>query len=44
VCLFGVCVHLTTQAPGRYSIDGWRARRAQLAQLEKAAQASESAH
>src|SRR5882724_5307413 len=43
VCLFGVCVHLTTQAPGRFSIDGWRARRAQLAQLEKAAQASESA-
>jgi len=27
LCLFGVCVHLTTLAPGRYSIDGWRARR-----------------
>lgn len=27
VCLFGVCVHLTTQAPGRYSVDAWRARR-----------------
>ena len=27
VCLFGVCVHLTTQAPGRYSIDAWRARK-----------------
>jgi uncharacterized membrane protein YphA (DoxX/SURF4 family) len=29
VCLFGVCVHLTTQRPGRYSVDAWRARRAQ---------------
>jgi len=28
VCLFGVCVHLTTQAPGRYSVDAWRTRRA----------------
>jgi uncharacterized membrane protein YphA (DoxX/SURF4 family) len=27
VCLFGVCVHLTTQAPGRFSIDAWRAQR-----------------
>jgi len=27
LCLFGVCVHLTTHAPGRYSIDAWRARR-----------------
>jgi len=27
VCLFGVCVHLTTHAPGRFSIDAWRARR-----------------
>jgi uncharacterized membrane protein YphA (DoxX/SURF4 family) len=27
VCLFGVCVHLTTQAPGRFSIDALRARR-----------------
>jgi uncharacterized membrane protein YphA (DoxX/SURF4 family) len=27
LCLFGVCVHLTTQAPGRFSIDAWRARR-----------------
>ena len=27
VCLFGVCVHLTTLAPGRFSVDGWRARR-----------------
>jgi uncharacterized membrane protein YphA (DoxX/SURF4 family) len=24
VCLFGVCVHLTTQAPGRFSIDARR--------------------
>jgi putative oxidoreductase len=30
VCLFGVCVHLTTQAPGRFSVDGWRARRLAL--------------
>ena len=29
VCLFGVCVHLTTQLPGRYSIDAWRVRRSQ---------------
>jgi uncharacterized membrane protein YphA (DoxX/SURF4 family) len=28
LCLFGVCVHLTTLSPGRFSIDGWRARRA----------------
>jgi len=27
LCLFGVCVHLTTQAPGRFSIDAWRARK-----------------
>jgi uncharacterized membrane protein YphA (DoxX/SURF4 family) len=27
LCLFGVCVHLTTQAPGRFSVDAWRARR-----------------
>ena len=27
LCLFGVCVHLTTHAPGRFSIDVWRARR-----------------
>ncbi len=27
VCLFGVCVHLTTHAPGRYSLDAWRARK-----------------
>ena len=27
VCLFGVCVHLTTQAPRRYSLDAWRARK-----------------
>lgn len=26
LCLLGVCVHLTTQAPGRFSIDAWRAR------------------
>ena len=31
VCLFGVCVHLTTHAPGRFSIDAWRARRARAA-------------
>ncbi len=28
VCLFGVCVHLTTEAPGRFSVDAWLARRA----------------
>jgi len=28
LCLFGVCVHLTTQAPGRFSIDAWLARKA----------------
>jgi uncharacterized membrane protein YphA (DoxX/SURF4 family) len=28
ICLFGVCVHLTTEAPGRFSIDAWLARRA----------------
>jgi len=27
VCLFGVCVHLTTHAPGRYSVDAWQARK-----------------
>lgn len=27
LCLFGVCVHLTTLAPGRFSVDAWRARR-----------------
>jgi uncharacterized membrane protein YphA (DoxX/SURF4 family) len=27
MCLFGVCVHLTTLAPGRFSVDAWRARR-----------------
>jgi uncharacterized membrane protein YphA (DoxX/SURF4 family) len=27
VCLFGVCVHLTTQAPGRFSVDAWLKRR-----------------
>jgi len=27
LCLFGVCVHLTTQAPGRFSVDHWLARR-----------------
>jgi putative oxidoreductase len=27
LCLFGVCVHLTTQAPGRFSVDAWRARK-----------------
>lgn len=26
VCLFGVCVHLTTQAPGRFSIDARQGR------------------
>ena len=26
ICLFGVCVHLTTQAPGRFSVDAWRAQ------------------
>ncbi len=26
LCLFGVCVHLTTHAPGRFSVDHWRAR------------------
>jgi len=33
VCLFGVCVHLTTHAPGRYSIDAWQARRRDRARL-----------
>ena len=28
LCLFGVCVHLTTLSPGRFSVDAWRARRA----------------
>ena len=28
VCLFGVCVHLVTHRPGRYSLDGFLARRA----------------
>ncbi|MFZ5890713.1 MAG: DoxX family protein [Myxococcota bacterium] len=23
LCLFGVCVHLTTHAPGRFSVDAW---------------------
>lgn len=27
VCLFGVCVHLTGQAPGRFSLDAWLAHR-----------------
>ncbi len=27
LCLFGVCVHLTTHAPGRYSVDSWLARK-----------------
>lgn len=27
VCLFGVCVHLTTLAPGRFSVDAWLARK-----------------
>jgi uncharacterized membrane protein YphA (DoxX/SURF4 family) len=27
VCLFGVCVHLVTHRPGRYSIDAYLARR-----------------
>lgn len=26
VCLFGVCVHLTTHAPGRFSLDHYRVR------------------
>jgi len=43
VCLFGVCVHLTTQAPGRFSIDGWRARRAALAEDAEHEKASEVA-
>ncbi|HSC87937.1 MAG TPA: DoxX family protein [Polyangiaceae bacterium] len=28
LCLFGVCVHLTTHEPGRYSVDAWLQRRA----------------
>ena len=32
VCLFGVCVHLTTQAPGRYSVDAWLARKSSARQ------------
>src|SRR6478609_2711372 len=27
LCLFGVCVHLTTLSPGRFSVDAWRLRR-----------------
>jgi uncharacterized membrane protein YphA (DoxX/SURF4 family) len=27
VCLLGVCVHLTTHAPGRFSVDAWLLRR-----------------
>lgn len=27
ICLFGVCVHLTTQAPGKFSLDAWLAQR-----------------
>ncbi|MGC4089005.1 MAG: DoxX family protein [Polyangiaceae bacterium] len=27
LCLFGVCVHLTTHAPGRFSVDAWLAKR-----------------
>jgi uncharacterized membrane protein YphA (DoxX/SURF4 family) len=27
VCLFGVCVHLTTHEPGRFSWDRWRTRK-----------------
>jgi uncharacterized membrane protein YphA (DoxX/SURF4 family) len=27
LCLFGVCVHLTTQDAGRFSIDAWLRRR-----------------
>jgi uncharacterized membrane protein YphA (DoxX/SURF4 family) len=27
LCLFGVCVHLTTLAPGRFSVDAWLARK-----------------
>lgn len=27
LCLFGVCVHLTTHAPGKYSVDAWLKRR-----------------
>jgi uncharacterized membrane protein YphA (DoxX/SURF4 family) len=33
LCLFGVCVHLTTQASGRFSLDAWLAQR-KLAQRE----------
>jgi uncharacterized membrane protein YphA (DoxX/SURF4 family) len=28
LCLFGVCVHLTTHAPGKYSLDAWLKKRA----------------
>jgi uncharacterized membrane protein YphA (DoxX/SURF4 family) len=30
VCLFGVCVQLTTHAPGRFSLDAWLARQKPL--------------
>lgn len=30
VCLLGVCVHLTTHAPGRFSLDSWLAGRRRL--------------
>jgi|SRR3954447_4128095 uncharacterized membrane protein YphA (DoxX/SURF4 family) len=35
LCLFGVCVHLTTLSPGRFSIDGWRARRASAGSAQR---------
>jgi hypothetical protein len=37
VCLFGVCVHLTTEAPGRFSVDAWLARRAARTQSARGA-------
>ncbi|HET9933338.1 MAG TPA: hypothetical protein VFQ35_21685, partial [Polyangiaceae bacterium] len=34
VCLLGVCVHLTTHAPGRFSVDAWLERRKHKRQRE----------
>lgn len=31
LCLFGVCVHLTTHEPGRFSLDAWQARKREMA-------------
>jgi len=35
LCLFGVCVHLTTLSPGRFSVDAWLARRKSSAAADR---------